>query len=183
MEQKTIFEELLDEAPAVHEKRRKLTKAKHCISHEEWNEADAIYEEILAEFPDDEEALKGKLLLKRRKEQADKEHQREEEKKRLREEKKQKREEKKLAREAEEKRLREEEEAEAERVEPMENSRKPRSSNRRVLTLVLILVMVLAAVAAVVGIISHRNSIKEMYAENETAVTDTYLITEQKTGV
>ncbi len=147
MEQKTIFEELLDEVPAVHEKHRKLAKAKHCVSREEWDDADAIYDEILAEFPDDEEALRGKLLLKRKKENAE-EHWREEEKKQKYEE---------------------------------EKSRKPRRSKRIVLAVVLIFIMVLAAAAAVMGIISHKNSMEDLYAESETVITDTYLITEQKT--
>ena len=84
MEQKTILEELLEESSANHEKHKKIGRAKLCASREEWEEAEAIYAEVLEEYPEDEEALKGRLMLSRNME----EEQRRDEKIRRDEEKK-----------------------------------------------------------------------------------------------
>lgn len=159
-EQKTIFEELIDDVPASREKHKKISRAKHCVSREEWDEADAIYDEILAEFPDDEEALRGKMLLRRKRTRVEAENLRHEEKKSARLEKRE-------AREAKRK------------------PRKPRPllhSKKLLIIAALVFLLVGAAVAMVLGIVAHRNSANELYDEYE-AVTDTCIVLQQKTDV
>lgn len=79
MEQKTILEELIEEAPQQREHRHKITKVKHCISREDWDEAAALMDEILAETPEDEDALALSRTLKDKRQRAEEKLRKEEE--------------------------------------------------------------------------------------------------------
>ncbi|MDO4816081.1 MAG: hypothetical protein Q4A83_05695 [Bacillota bacterium] len=159
-EQKTIFEEMIEDVPASREKRKKISKAKHCVSREEWDEADAIYDEILAEFPEDEAALRGKMLLHRKRTRVESENLRREEKKNARLEKRAAREAKRRPRKA-----------------------RPIFHTKQFLVIAaIVFLLVGAAVAMILGIVAHRNSANELYGEN-AAVTDTCIILNQKTDV
>lgn len=70
MEQKTILEELIEEAPQQREHRHKITKVKHCISREDWDKAAELMEEILAETPEDEDAIALSCSLRDKRERA-----------------------------------------------------------------------------------------------------------------
>lgn len=179
MEQKTIFEELLEEAPAVREKHKKIVRAKHCVAREEWDEADALYEEVLAEFPEDNEALTGKILLNRKKAEAEKEQRRRSEKERARMEKKAVQEKKN----AEKKAAQDAKKAEKAASRPPRKEKPLLHSKRFVVAAILIFVVVCAAVAAVFGIVAHRKSIEELYGDDASALTETRIAIYQKTDV
>lgn len=78
-EQKTILEELIEEAPAQRERRHKLAKAKRCIGREEWDAAAELLNEIIEEYPGDEDALAELRVLKTKQEKAEESELREEE--------------------------------------------------------------------------------------------------------
>ena len=67
MEQKTILEEILEDAPIQRERKKKLAGAKRCISHEEWAQAAALLCELEEKHPDDSEvaALRRQLVVEK----------------------------------------------------------------------------------------------------------------------
>lgn len=65
MEDKTIFEELLEHSPEQNAEAHKIEKANHLLSQGYWSEADALFDEILAEDPSNADALTGKRLISR----------------------------------------------------------------------------------------------------------------------
>ncbi len=65
-EDKTIFEELLERSPEQKAEDRKTDRAYHLVSQGYWAEADALFDEILAEEPNNSEALMGKKLISRK---------------------------------------------------------------------------------------------------------------------
>lgn len=65
MEDKTIFEELLERSPEQKAEARKTDRAYHLLSQGYWSEADALFDEILADEPNNSEALMGKRLISR----------------------------------------------------------------------------------------------------------------------
>ena len=140
MEQKTILEELIEEAPQQREHRHKITKVKHCISREDWDKAAELMEEILAETPEDEDAIALNCTLKDKRERA-MEKQRKEE-----------------ARAAKHREL--------------------LHSKKFLVTMLLVFVVVCAAVAAVLGIYAHRQTISEELADKNIVVTDTFVMTD-----
>lgn len=144
-EQKTILEELIEEAPAQRERRHKLTKAKHCIGREEWDAAAELLNEIIEEYPGDEDALAELRVLRTKQEKAEAQELHEEER-RIAQQKK--------------------------RAEQRENMK----GKKLAVTVVLVLVMVGAAVAAVVGISTHRQSIREQLEAENIPIADTAII-------
>ncbi len=65
MEDKTILEELLERAPDEHRHKRKMDKAYHLLTEGMVGEAEAMFDEILAEEPFNRDALTGKKLIGR----------------------------------------------------------------------------------------------------------------------
>lgn len=65
MEDKTILEELLERAPDEHRHKRKMDKAYHLLTEGMVGEAEAMFDEILAEEPFNRDALTGKKLIER----------------------------------------------------------------------------------------------------------------------
>lgn len=65
MEDKTTFEELLKGSPEQKSEAHKIERANHLLSQGYWSEADALFEEILAEDPGNSDALMGKRLISR----------------------------------------------------------------------------------------------------------------------
>ena len=65
MEDKTIFEELLEHTPEQTTQAHKLEKANHLLSQGFWSDADALFDEILADDPGNSDALTGKRLISR----------------------------------------------------------------------------------------------------------------------
>lgn len=66
MEDKTILEELLERAPDERLHKRKMDKAYHLLTEGMCGEAEALFDEILAEEPFNRDALTGKKLIERR---------------------------------------------------------------------------------------------------------------------
>lgn len=66
MEQKTILEELLERSPEEKRYNSKLDEAFKLSAKGKYAEADAIFDELLAEHPDDREVISGKKLNERR---------------------------------------------------------------------------------------------------------------------
>lgn len=66
MEDKTILEELLERAPDERQHKRKMDKAYHLLTDGMCGEAEALFDEILAEEPFNRDALTGKKLIERR---------------------------------------------------------------------------------------------------------------------
>ena len=64
-ENKTILEELLEQTEE-QAKEHKLEKAYHLLSLEQWEDADALFDEILKEEPENSDALMGKRIISRR---------------------------------------------------------------------------------------------------------------------
>lgn len=67
MEDKTILEELLERSPDERMHKRKMDKAYHLMTMGMRGEADALFDEILAEEPYNRDALTGKKLIARQK--------------------------------------------------------------------------------------------------------------------
>ncbi len=67
MEDKTILEELLERSPDERMHKRKMDKAYHLMGMGMCDEADALFDEILAEEPYNRDALTGKKLIERQK--------------------------------------------------------------------------------------------------------------------
>ena len=65
MEDKTILEELLERSPDERMHKRKMDKAYHLMGMGMRDEADALFDEILAEEPYNRDALTGKKLIER----------------------------------------------------------------------------------------------------------------------
>lgn len=65
MEDKTILEELLERSPDERMHKRKMDKAYHLMTMGMRDEADALFDEILAEEPYNRDALTGKKLIER----------------------------------------------------------------------------------------------------------------------
>ena len=63
-ENKTTFEELLH-SPEQKAEAHKVEKAYHLISQGYWSDADALFDEVLADDPKNSEALMGKQLISR----------------------------------------------------------------------------------------------------------------------
>lgn len=66
MEQKTILEELLERSPEEKRYNSKLDEAFKLSAKGRYAEADAIFDELLSEHPDDREIISGKKLNERR---------------------------------------------------------------------------------------------------------------------
>lgn len=64
-ENKTTFEELLHGSPEQKSEDHKVEKAYHLISQGYWSDADALFDEALADDPKNSEALMGKQLISR----------------------------------------------------------------------------------------------------------------------
>ena len=64
-ENKTTFEELLHGSPEQKSEAHKVEKAYHLISQGYWSDADALFDEALADDPKNSEALMGKQLISR----------------------------------------------------------------------------------------------------------------------
>lgn len=67
MEDKTILEELLERSPDERDHKRKMDKAYHLMTMGFRDEADTLFDEILAEEPYNRDALTGKKLIERQK--------------------------------------------------------------------------------------------------------------------
>lgn len=65
MEDKTILEELLERAPDERRHKRKMDEAYHLLTEGMSGEAEALFDEILAEEPFNRDALTGKKLIER----------------------------------------------------------------------------------------------------------------------
>ena len=65
-EDKTTFEELLQGSAELKSEAHKIEKAYHLISQGYWSDADALFDEVLADDPENSEALMGKQLISRR---------------------------------------------------------------------------------------------------------------------
>ena len=65
MEDKTILEELLERSPDERMHKRTMDKAYHLMGMGMRDEADALFDEILAEEPYNRDALTGKKLIER----------------------------------------------------------------------------------------------------------------------
>lgn len=65
-EDKTTFEELLKNTPEQKAEAHKVERAYHLISQGYWSDADALFDEVLADDPKNSEALMGKQLISRR---------------------------------------------------------------------------------------------------------------------
>lgn len=65
MEDKTILEELLERSPEQRAHRQKMDRAYHLLSSGLREEADALFDEILAEEPFNRDARTGKNLIAR----------------------------------------------------------------------------------------------------------------------
>jgi len=165
-EDKTIIEELLEEAPAIREKRKKLADAKRCIAREEWDEADALYNAVLRDYPEDEAAKNGLIILHRTREQA------------LAQERKQemraaKKEMRRAARDL--------------KLAERDAKRKPHKAaplfhtTRFLVICIAAFVLALAAIIAVVGIAEHRSSLDGLEAAGlpQEACVVTVLQTEE----
>lgn len=148
-EQKTIFEELLEDAPVQLEHKRKLAQVRHMISKEEWDTAASLLDDILLMYPEDPEVPALRKLIEEKKQKAEE---------RLRE--------------------REEERKEAERVRKLieEKTRKPRAilgSKKFIITALVVLLIIAVAVAAIVGIINHRQELQELYGDTPVSTEET----------
>ena len=64
-EDKTILEELLERSPSTRDYRQKMDRAYHLLSMGCLKEADALFDEILAEEPFNRDARTGKNLIAR----------------------------------------------------------------------------------------------------------------------
>lgn len=64
-ENKTTFEELLQGSPELKSETHKVEKAYHLISQGYWSDADALFDEVLADDPKNNEAIMGKQLISR----------------------------------------------------------------------------------------------------------------------
>ena len=64
-EDKTTFEELLKNTPEQKAEAHKVERAYHLISQGYWSDADALFDEVLADDPKNSEALMGKQLISR----------------------------------------------------------------------------------------------------------------------
>lgn len=67
MDEKTILEELLERSPNEAFHKHRMDKAYHLMAQGMSREADALFDEILAEEPFNRDALTGKNLLERQK--------------------------------------------------------------------------------------------------------------------
>ena len=65
-EDKTTFEELLHGSPKQKAEVHKVENAYHLISQGYWSDADALFDEVLADDPNNSEALMGKQLISRK---------------------------------------------------------------------------------------------------------------------
>ena len=67
MEDKTLLEELLERSPDERMHKRKMVKAYLLMTMGFCDEADALFDEILAEEPFNRDAMTGKKLIERQK--------------------------------------------------------------------------------------------------------------------
>ena len=67
MEDKTLLEELLERSPDERMHKRKMDKAYQLMAMGLRDEADALFNEILAEEPFNRDAMTGKNLIERQK--------------------------------------------------------------------------------------------------------------------
>ena len=67
MEDKTLLEELLERSPDERMHKRKMDKAYQLMTMGFRDEADALFDEILAEEPFNRDAMTGKKLIERQK--------------------------------------------------------------------------------------------------------------------
>ena len=67
MEDKTLLEELLERSPDERMHKRKMDKAYQLMTMGFRDEADALFDEILAEEPFNRDAMTGKSLIARQK--------------------------------------------------------------------------------------------------------------------
>ena len=67
MEDKTLLEELLERSPDERMHKRKMDKAYQLMAMGLRDEADALFDEILAEEPFNRDAITGKKLIERQK--------------------------------------------------------------------------------------------------------------------
>lgn len=67
MEDKTLLEELLERSPDERMHKRKMDKAYQLMAMGLRDEADALFDEILAEEPFNRDAMTGKNLIERQK--------------------------------------------------------------------------------------------------------------------
>lgn len=67
MEDKTLLEELLERSPDERMHKRKMDKAYQLMTMGFCDEADALFDEILAEEPFNRDAMTGKKLIERQK--------------------------------------------------------------------------------------------------------------------
>ena len=67
MEDKTLLEELLERSPDERMHKRKMDKAYQLMTMGFRDEADALFDEILAEAPFNRDAMTGKKLIERQK--------------------------------------------------------------------------------------------------------------------
>ena len=65
MEDKTLLEELLERSPDERMHKRKMDKAYQLMTMGFRDEADALFDEILAEEPFNRDAMTGKKLIER----------------------------------------------------------------------------------------------------------------------
>ncbi len=65
MEDRTLLEELLERSPDDRMHKKKMDRAYQLLSLGETGEADALFDEILAEEPYNRDALTGKKLIER----------------------------------------------------------------------------------------------------------------------
>lgn len=64
-EDKTTFEELLKNTPEQKAEVHKVERAYHLLSQGYWSDADALFDEVLADDPKNKDALMGKRLISR----------------------------------------------------------------------------------------------------------------------
>lgn len=162
-EQKTIFEELLEDAPIQRQRKHKLMQAKLHVNREEWDEAAALLDEIEAEHPGDEEAaiirkqLKEKLAKVAATLKKEEEHRREQEEHRRRQEE-----------------HRREQAEQRELLKQRDKERREPISRKKVLIACLLIFLVICiAVAAVLGVNAHRQSLEYLYDDAAVSTAQT----------
>ena len=64
-EDKTTFEELLKNTPEQKAEAHKVERAYHLLSQGYWSDADALFDEVLADDSKNKDALMGKRLISR----------------------------------------------------------------------------------------------------------------------
>lgn len=162
-EQKTIFEELLEDVPIQRQRKHKLMQARLHVTRDEWDEAAALLDEIEAEHPDDEEAAAIRKQLKEKLAKVEAALKKEEEHRREQEE----------HRRAHEEHRREQEEQRELLKQRDKEQREPISKKKVLITCLLIFLVICIAAAAVLGINVHRQSLQYLYDDAAVSTAQT----------